>query len=87
MSGFIGMPMWNYKNPSLAEIREYDRRILAQQALGFKPMRESLLKRSVVGLKSIAITAFGQIAKAGKKTSEIKQEITKPVNTGTECCG
>jgi len=34
MSGFIGMPMWNGRNPSLSEIREYDRHILEKQALG-----------------------------------------------------
>ena len=44
MQGFIGMPMWNYRNPSLSEIREYDRRILELQAKGFKPRRKSILE-------------------------------------------
>ena len=44
MQGFIGIPMWNYRNPSLSEIREYDRRIIELQAKGFKSSRKSILK-------------------------------------------
>ena len=87
MSGFIGMPMWNGRNPSLSEIREYDRYILEKQALGFEPKRKSLLRRLFGGLRTIELKAFVQIAKAGKKTRAIKHEITKPVKKGSECCG
>jgi len=87
MQSFIGMPMWNGRNPSLSEIREYDRLLLEKQALGFEPKRKSLLSRLSGGLMNITSKALRQMTKAGKKTKQIKQEITKPINTGIECCG
>ena len=33
LQSFIGMPMWNWngRNPTLSEIRDFDRLVLAQQ--------------------------------------------------------
>ena len=86
MQGFIGMPQWNYRNPSLEEIREYDRRILEEQAKGFKPRRKSLLKLFYSWMMTISSKSFRQIAKARNKTSEITSGLKEPVKTGSECC-
>ncbi len=83
LQNFIGMPMWNGRNPSLSEIREYDRRILEKQALGFEPKRKGLLKRVFIWAIKIVIKAFNQSA----KTSVKKREYLKPIKTGVECCG
>ena len=87
MQGFIGMPQWNYRNPSLAEIREYDRRILEQQELGLKPGRKSLLKPLFNWMMTIPSKAFSQIKKASEKSSEITSELKEPVKTNPEYCG
>lgn len=84
---FIGMPLWNGRNPSLSEIREYDRLILEKQALGFEPKSKSIFRLLVSALMNITSKYTKQITKAGKKTKQIKHEIAKPLNTGTECCG
>jgi len=86
LQSFIGMPHWNGRNPTLSEIREYDRLILEQQAIGFKPKRKSVLQRVSSWMVAGVSKAAGQIVKAGEKTSKITSEIKKPVATGTEYC-
>ena len=87
LQSFIGMSMWNGRNPSLSEIREYDRQLLEKQALGFEPKRKSSLKLLISSMMTIVSTASNQIAKAGKKSSEITSELKAPIKTATECCG
>lgn len=87
MHSFIGMPLKNYRSPSLSEIREHDRRLLEKQALGFEPKRKGLLSRLIGKILTVTSKTSGQIAKVGKKTGEIKREISKPVKAGSECCG
>ncbi len=82
LSGFIGMPVWNGRNPSLSEIREYDRRVLEKQALGFEPERNSLLKRLFVWTSSAASKAFGKTVKVAVTITEKKSSI----KTNPECC-
>ncbi len=82
LSGFIGMPMWNGRSPSLSEIREYDRRILEKQALGFEPKRKSVLKRLFAWTASVVSKAFGKIVKVGVTMTEKKASI----KTNPECC-
>ncbi|MEH6456947.1 MAG: hypothetical protein V7749_11525 [Cocleimonas sp.] len=82
MSSFIGMPMWNGHNPSLTEIREYDRRLLEKQALGFGPERKSFVSRLFNGLISIVSIVLKQLKKAEVKITEKKE----PVKISPECC-
>ncbi len=90
MQGFIGMPQWNYRNPSLSESREYDRRILEKQALGFKPKRQSLLNRLNGWLMTTFAKAFNQIREAKieakRQVNKKANERIEPVKTGSECC-
>ena len=81
MSGFIGMPMWNGRSPSLSEIREYDRRILEKQALGFDSKRKGLLGRLIGSMMSNTSKAVAQIEAASKNKPDIS------VKTSAECCG
>ena len=87
LQSFIGMPMWNGHNPSLSEIREYDRRLLEKQALCLEPKRRSLLRYLFDGLKSYTLKALRPILKTANKTKTIKLGIVKPIKTGNECCG
>jgi len=77
LSSFIGMPMWNGRNPSLSEIREFDRRILEKQALGFEPKRKSVLRHQLESLKLVVYKAIGHISKAENKQMKV----------ANECCG
>ena len=95
LSGFIGMPTWNGRNPTLSETREYDRLILEKQAQTFKP-KNSLLKRLNSSIGRIFAAAFekvetnkktenmGSSGRAIIKTKERKESL---VTTGNECCG
>ncbi|MGK0272734.1 MAG: hypothetical protein ACI88H_003407 [Cocleimonas sp.] len=86
LSGFIGMPMWNGRNPSLAEIREYDRRILEKQALNLEARRTPFVKVLFPGVMTLASKAFSKTAKIKKRTKVMKHDIAKARNTPTECC-
>ncbi|WP_299878954.1 hypothetical protein [uncultured Cocleimonas sp.] len=57
LSGFIGMPMWNGRNPTLSEIREYDRRLLERQSMGFES-RKSLLKQLSSSVSAVIVKSF-----------------------------
>lgn len=87
LSSFIGMPMWHGQNPSLEDIREYDRRLIERQSQSVKPKRKGLLKLLFEGLKTQGTHASGLILNAKKKTKNIKCEISKPIKTEAECCG
>ena len=86
LSGFIGMPMWNGSNPSLSEIREYDRRLLEKQALGLMPQRKGLMKALLRGVINTTSKAFVTNTKIKKTPKAFKYEISKPMNTSSECC-
>lgn len=97
LSGFIGMPMWNGRNPTLSEIREFDRRVLEQQALeieqqsfetarvysqGFESKRQSSLNRFYAWLGGGVSKTFGKIAKTGITVGGKKAAV----DSNPECC-
>lgn len=86
MSSFIGMPMWNGRNPTLSEIREYDRRLIERQSQVVKQNKKGLVRFLFEGLKTQSSHVFGLISNAKKKTKNIKYEISKPIKTNAECC-
>ena len=81
LQSFIGMPLWNGRSPSLSEIREYDRRLLEKQALGFEPKRKSLLSRLIASMMRNTSKAFARIETASINKPDIA------VKTSAECCG
>lgn len=86
LQGFIGMPMWNGRNPSLNEIREYDRRIIEQQAKDLRPKRKSLLKRIFAWIFQNAQQSLGGYP-FDKTITAVKNKKRKDLNeVGTECC-
>ena len=87
LSGFIGMPIWYGRNPTLSEIREYDRRVLEKQALGFELKRKKLLKRLFAVLRLKTFNIFLQTSDASQKKNKIKGKAINPIETGSECCG
>lgn len=90
LQSFIGMPHWNGRNPTLSEIREYDRLILEKQAMSFKPQSKSVLKHVFAWVTASASTASSQVASASKNTGKIigekTREIKTPIDTGSACC-
>ena len=86
LSGFIGMPMWNGRNPSLNEIREYDRRIIEQQTKDLKPKRKSLLKRIFSWIFQNAHQSL-EVDHSKKAIAVVKKKKKKESNEiDTECC-
>ena len=84
LSSFVGMPMWNGRNPTLSEIREFDRRVLEQQALGFEAKKQSIFVRLSKGLKQQISKALVLASSAKQKSANIKHGLSKP---DVECCG
>jgi hypothetical protein len=74
MQGFIGMPMWNYRNPSLSEIREYDRRVLELQAQQSHSKSRSTGKW-FYGLLHNSFKQLGKVYKQLRKTSTKKETV------------
>lgn len=64
LQSFIGTPARYINNPSLSEIRENDRRLLEQQALGFKPRRGNMLSLILTGLSNSTQKVFRRMAQA-----------------------
>lgn len=87
LSGFIGMPMWNGRNPSLSEIREFDRRILEQQVKAFKPKRKSVLNQLFKEVVTSLSKTFKQVGATKRRTKNTTSERKEPVTTGAEYCG
>ena len=87
LSGFVGMPMWNGRNPSLSDIREFDRRILEKQVLGLESQKSNLLLRLSKSLKQHFVNAFTLASNTKKKTVNIKYGLPKSSNIDVECCG
>ena len=86
LQSFIGMPHWNGRNPTLSEIREYDRRLIEKQALGFKPKRNSVLKRVFSWMTASASNASSQVVSKSKKIGKKTREIKEPVDSSSACC-
>jgi len=85
LSSFIGMPMWNGTAPTLSEIREYDRRVLEQQALALENKRIGFFQRSLTALSHRISRVFTLVFSAKQKTLKIKHEIAKPVMPDMKC--
>lgn len=64
LQGFIGIPPRNFDQPSPSMARANDRRLLEQQALGFKPRRRKLLSLLLTGLNNSTQKAFRRMTKA-----------------------
>ena len=82
LQSFVGMPHWNYRNPSIEEIREFDRRILEQQANDYQAKRSSVLSKVFSWIFKSPTTAFDFTAKAATK----KKAIKAPIITDADCC-
>ena len=100
LSGFIGMPMWNGRNPTLSEIREYDRRILEQQAMKFESEGVEMLESpssELPGFKGKRKNRLNRsltwvlsiVSKAIGKTDKGGIEVShkkESVKSSPECC-
>lgn len=89
LSGFIGMPMWNGRNPTLSEIREYDRRLLEQQALEFEQQSFESVRKGSLNRLFTWIGAGMSTASASARISKARINITEkkaPVKGDAECC-
>lgn len=85
LQSLTGMPMWNGRNPSISEIRAYERRVLEQQVLGMEK-KASFFQRFSAGLKRRLTNALGLFTLAKQKTSKIKHTVTETNNPEAECC-
>lgn len=85
LQSLTGMPMWNGRNPSISEIRAYERRLLEQQALGMEK-KVTLFQRFSAGLKQRVSSVFGLLTLAKHKTTKIKHKVAETSNSEVECC-
>ncbi len=51
LQSLTGMPMWNGRNPSISQIRAYERRLMEQQTMETQKKKESLFQQCLNGLR------------------------------------
>ena len=85
LQSLTGMPMWNGRNPSISQIRAYERRLLEQQSLGIEK-KANFLQRFTTGIKRRLSNAFGLFTLAKHKTSKIKHKVAETNSPEAECC-
>ena len=88
LQSFIGMPMWNGRNPTLAEIREYDRRLIEKQALDFKVGEKSIFSRFSKKLKQQFLKSLNNYPKIKPKSKVkiLERDIAQPIKPEAGCC-
>jgi len=67
LPSFIGMPIRHGYKPTLSQIREHDRRILENQALGFKSDKYSERSRLMSKLANMHAKLFEQVQGAASQ--------------------
>lgn len=82
LHSFIGMPMWNGRNPSISEIRAFNRRLLEQQALEKQVLEQKAVK---FDLKKKRFINFVKEFFLGK-TIDLNNRLDHQKKTNIECC-